>query len=270
MSATQPVSHYNQAGFAYPERPVYQVARAYGEVFPYTRALGSALRANGTRLDKFGAGTDTLTHWLGFRAVYRGFQRWLDKQYNKHPALAETLNRHPVAVGLPITLAGATVAQLGGSVTHRVWRRIRRSEAVEGTVEKALHTAPGNAVAKAFRPLEKIARNPLFRLPLAILGAGFFVTLLGRVVQDRLAFGHAYKQTRQELPRDAADPYTAHALTVNTLQARRNPGFQAFQTEPAPTMSNLVQGNPFSAPLIASAPQTTVSLPSTASSWIAP
>lgn len=199
---------------------VYTASRAYADTLPYTSALATGLLTHGSRTDKVNAGADSMIYWLGFQQADRLYQRGLQRFYDKHPRFAEAVNNHPILLGAPMLMVGVIVGDAGGIFGTRLFQMIWQHPKIQEKLTSALHSPPGDDLARRLTPLEKIANHTAVKLGVAVAILGLSAGLLIRWFRDLSSFSRDYQQARKTIPYQAMSPYDLKkAVLQNQLAA---------------------------------------------------
>jgi hypothetical protein len=201
---------------SYTQHPfVYSAANAYANAIPWTAAATSALFTPGNRVDKMSAGAGSLSYWLGFQQVSKWYNRGLERFYEKHPKVADTVNQNPIMLGMPLILLGLVPEMIAGMALETGTRMALEHPTVAGGFHKMLHSDTGNHLAKPLGRFERKVNRPVV---VAALGIGLTVltaVFLIRALMDAARFGHDYRQARKQNPYKELSPYDLKAAILN-------------------------------------------------------
>ncbi|MBX2861365.1 MAG: hypothetical protein KTR14_09020 [Vampirovibrio sp.] len=221
--ALQP-SPYAQAPIApmHPDRAIYQAASWYGSAIPYADTALAGLTAKGSAATKVSATAKRATGWAAFMGVTNLYHKAVNWMAQKNPGLAEQMNRHPIALGLPIAAVGLALGITASIGTEAGAAMLLGSKSVTSSLEKVFNRPTLQKAAAALDKsplLPKIMRGFLWTTAGVLAATGIMLLI------DRAGFGRAYRNARKE--DQTADPYTLRQAVA--LQRNHPALFQQLQ-----------------------------------------
>ena len=209
-----------------PERNIYKANQTLWNWRPFFNAF-LALLTPGKRHEKFERFASELSSTFIYQKGVEGVLSFQNRMYEKHPRVAEWMNRHPIIT----SIGGLVVASIAASplyaLTHRVMRwgqGTSLGQKIFGTVAyNPLTNTVAAPIERGVTSLGSKLRNssvfktlaPVAGIGLTLGGLAFVGATLFRLVQDTGKFGRAYNEARDN-GRDI-DPYELRANVLHDL-----------------------------------------------------